>query len=138
MKYLFLLLLVPSISNAAREMAQIPEYTQIHKPFLATTCFGSRNQHEMDQCGEKSLAKAKERMARILAALKVNYKTSEPDLQKYLEKSQASWEKYEVSSCKFETYDSRDGSGFYSIWNECLESKINERISYLSWMLDNP
>jgi len=116
----------------------IPDYMKIHEPFGAATCSSANTQHEMDACGRKSLAMATKKMEQILAKLKKNHKANEPKLFVFLEKDQASWETYKTTGCEFETYYSRNGSGYESILNVCLETKVNERISYLQWMLDHP
>ncbi|MCP3852923.1 MAG: DUF1311 domain-containing protein [Gammaproteobacteria bacterium] len=138
MKYLFLIFFLSSLVQAGGLTNQTPDYTEIHKPYLSMACIDAQNQHEMDACGEKSLASTNRRMEEILTNLKKDYKTSEPDLFESLISSQKSWETYKETSCKLETYYSREGSGFNAIWNGCLESKINERISYLNTMKDNP
>ena len=136
MKYLFFLLLTPLLSYAGGN--EIPDYMQVHKPFLSMACIDEKTQHTMDQCGERSLASATSRMNALLDLLKKNNISAEPDLFKFLKSSQLAWKTYMESSCKVETYDSRHGSGFHSILNACHEAKINERISFLSWMMDNP
>ncbi len=138
MKYLFLLLWVPLLSYAGGEKVEVPDYMQIHKPYLSMACIDENTQQAMDKCGERSLVKVTSRMNKTLALLKKNYINTEPDLFKLLQVSQLSWQSYMELNCKIETYDSRNGSGFNSIWNACLEAKINERISFLNWMMENP
>lgn len=138
MKYLYMLIFVSSLSHAGGDKVDIPDYMQVHKPYLALTCIDAQNQQDMDACGKQSLARSTEQMNRLLGILKNNHSNSEPDLLKALKDSQEAWKPYMESSCRVETYYSRDGTGFNSIWNACLEAKTNERISFLSWMLDNP
>lgn len=49
----------------------------------------------------------------------------------YLKKSQQIWIKMRDASCNYETYESRTGTGFSSIYTQCLLEKTNERIKYL-------
>ncbi|ECF6085816.1 DUF1311 domain-containing protein [Salmonella enterica subsp. houtenae] len=50
----------------------------------------------------------------------------------YLKKSQQIWIKMRDASCNYETYESRTGTGFSSIYIQCLLDKTNERIKYLN------
>lgn len=50
----------------------------------------------------------------------------------YLKKSQQAWIKMRDASCNYETYESRTGTGFSSIYTQCLLDKTNERIKYLN------
>lgn len=138
MKIIFLLLIVPIISYAGGKDIIVPDYMQTHKVYISMKCIDEKTQHEMDECGERSLKSAASNMESMLAKLIKNHTTSEPELSIALKTSQTSWKIYMEDSCKVETYDSRDGSAFHAIWNACLEIKINERISYLSWMMENP
>lgn len=49
----------------------------------------------------------------------------------YLKKSQLAWIKLRDASCDYETYESKTGSAFSSIYEKCLLDKTNERIEYL-------
>ena len=49
----------------------------------------------------------------------------------YLKKSQQIWIKMRDASCNYETYESRTGTGFTSIYTQCLLEKTNKRIKYL-------
>ncbi|MBJ8380943.1 DUF1311 domain-containing protein [Citrobacter sedlakii] len=49
----------------------------------------------------------------------------------YLKKSQQIWIKMRDASCDYETYESRTGTGFSSIYTQCLLDKTKERIKYL-------
>ena len=138
MKYLSLLFFVSTLAYAGGSKVEIPDYMQVHKPFLSLSCIDEKTQHEMDQCGERSLVKVTSQMKTLLESLKKNCKSTEPDLFKALQTSQLTWRANMEASCTVETYYSRDGSGFNSIWNSCLETKTNERISFLSWMMPPP
>lgn len=138
MKSLFILLCAFALSTACNGEVDIPDYNQLHKPYESLTCIDEQNQQAMDKCGEQSLAKATAQMNAFLNNLKKSYISDEPDLLQPLQDAQVAWQAYMESSCRIETYYSRGGSGFHSIWNACLETKTNERISYLSWMMDNP
>lgn len=49
----------------------------------------------------------------------------------YLKKSQLAWIKMRDASCDYETYESKTGAAFSSIYEKCLLDKTNERIEYL-------
>lgn len=49
----------------------------------------------------------------------------------YLKKAQQAWVKMRDASCDYETYESKTGTGFSSIYEKCLLDKTNERIQYL-------
>lgn len=49
----------------------------------------------------------------------------------YLKKSQLAWIKMRDASCDYETYESKTGTAFFSIYEKCLLDKTNERIEYL-------
>lgn len=138
MKFLYLLVLVAGVSCAGSEAVDVPDYIEVHSVYMSMACLDAQDQRQMDECGEKSMAEANKKLERIYSTLKSNYMKSEPDLFKALEVSQNSWDTYKVTSCKLETFYSREGSGFDAIWKGCLETKINERISYLNWMISNP
>ncbi|MFK5949484.1 MAG: DUF1311 domain-containing protein [Methylococcales bacterium] len=138
MKLLNLFFLLPSLVYAGGAKVIIPDYMQVHKPFLSLLCMDENTQHEMDRCGESSLIKVTSQMNTLLESLKKNNKSTEPTLFDHLKASQLVWKSYMEANCKVETYYSRDGSGFNSIWNACLEAKTNERISYLTWMIESP
>jgi len=50
----------------------------------------------------------------------------------YLKKSQLAWIKIRDADCDYETYESRTGTAFSSIYEQCLLDKTNERIKYLN------
>lgn len=50
----------------------------------------------------------------------------------YLKKSQLAWIKIRDTDCDYETYESRTGTAFSSIYEQCLLDKTNERIKYLN------
>ena len=137
-KYLVLLLFYAHGCYADGASYPLPDYMKLHKPYLSKSCANTETQYEMDECTQKSLSATTKQMVKILTKLRDNYKANEPNLVAALNKSQSSWESIKTTSCEFETYYSREGSGYASILNACLESKINERISYLQWMLDHP
>jgi len=49
----------------------------------------------------------------------------------YLKKSQQTWIKMRDADCDYETYESKTGTAFSSIYEKCLLDKTNERIKYL-------
>jgi uncharacterized protein YecT (DUF1311 family) len=49
----------------------------------------------------------------------------------FLKKAQLVWIKMRDASCDYETYESMGGSGFSTIYENCLLEKTKERIKYL-------
>ena len=138
MKRLYVLMLISSMSYAGGDKTSIADYVQIHKPYMSLACVDAQNQAAIDACSKRSLKMSMEHMNRLLNTLYLDYNQSEPELIKFLKVSQNDWRAYMESTCRVETYYSRGGTGFDSIWNACLEAKTNERASFLNWMLENP
>ncbi len=134
MKFLYLLFFVFFHANASDK--EIPDYKSIHKPFWDLTCLESKSQSELDLCVKKSLDDSTTDMNRILNALISS--NSEPEYIKLLKNSQQTWLNHMDSTCELQTYESIGGSGFFSILNDCLETETNERISFLSLLINNP
>ncbi|SUG14268.1 Uncharacterized protein conserved in bacteria [Salmonella enterica subsp. arizonae] len=53
------------------------------------------------------------------------------NLAMFTEKIPTSLDKMRDASCNYETYESRTGTGFSSIYTQCLLDKTKERIKYL-------
>lgn len=138
MKHLYVLMLMSGISYAGGDVVNMPDYVEIHKPYMSLTCVDAQTQSDMDSCSKRSLESSTEQMHRLLDTLYTAYSKSEPELLKMLKSSQTEWKAYMESTCRVETYYSRSGTGFDSIWNACLETKTRERASFLNWMSDNP
>lgn len=49
----------------------------------------------------------------------------------FLKKAQQAWVKMRDVSCDYETYESKTGAGYSSIYEKCLLDKTNDRIQYL-------
>jgi len=49
----------------------------------------------------------------------------------FLKKSQQVWIRFRDASCDYETYESQTGTGYQSIYTQCLLDKTKERIKYL-------
>jgi uncharacterized protein YecT (DUF1311 family) len=49
----------------------------------------------------------------------------------YLKRAQREWIKMRDASCDYETYESQTGTGFASIYEQCLLNKTKDRIKYL-------
>ncbi|KAA8727060.1 lysozyme inhibitor LprI family protein [Ewingella americana] len=49
----------------------------------------------------------------------------------FLKKSQQIWIRFRDTSCDYETYESQTGTGYQSIYTQCLLDKTIERIKYL-------
>lgn len=50
----------------------------------------------------------------------------------HLKKSQLAWIKMRDAGCDYETYESKTGTAFSSLYEKCLLDKTNERIEYLN------
>lgn len=134
MHYLLLLCVIPTTLFAATTHLESLTYDEIHKSYQSLNCFDEATQQEMDECGKQSLSSAKAKMDSILNELIGGDKNA---FAEKVKKSQTLWVSFTQISCEIETYESEGGTGYYSILNYCLETKVNERISYLQWMLSN-
>lgn len=56
----------------------------------------------------------------------------------YLRNTQRAWIKLRDTSCDFETYESQTGSGFQTIYTNCLLKLTRERVDYLQWFVRHP
>ncbi len=131
---LLVLMLVSSAVIAGGGDAEQGSYYETHKSFLSMNCIDEQTQKDMDDCGVNSLAGVKKEMEAVLEALSA----SKPSIAKEIQLDQQNWAAYAKSSCDIETHDSKEGSGYFSVLNYCMETKINERISYLMWLVDTP
>lgn len=134
MYYLLLFFVIPATSFASTTHFESLSYDEIHKNYQSLNCFDEATQQEMNKCGEQSLSLAKDKMNSIF-----NEVIEEKDnaFSEKVKKSQVLWTTFAHISCEIETYESEGGTGYYSILNFCLETKLNERISYLKWVLSN-
>lgn len=112
-------------------------YYEIHKPFMSINCLNEQTQQEVDTCSRASIENAKSKMESLLNELKL-LNDQQALVVSDIELSQTYWSEYMKATCSIETKDSKDGSAYYSILSDCLETKINERNSYLQWLLDIP
>lgn len=117
---------------------QIPDYKEVHSIYLGTKCFDSKDQAELNSCSEKSLNESKVEMKQLEIKLISSYGHNDKKSDLLIENAQESWFKSSSLDCELETYYSKGGSGYDAIFNLCLKSKVNERISYLKLLIDNP
>ena len=137
MRYILIMALIPSLLFAASHFEKEIDYSEVHSVYQSTNCFDEKTEQEMDECGIKSLKLAKEKMNSIFDIL-ISSSASDSQSSRYkVKKSQDDWNHFMDSSCVMETLDSEGGSGYHSIINFCYETKVNERISYLQWILSN-
>ena len=134
MKYLYLLCFISPLAY----VSDVPDYKNIHKPFWGLSCLEAKNQVELDQCGKNALDHSTSEMNRSLTTLINDMSVREPEFINMLKESQNTWILHMETTCKIQTYGSIGGSGFYSIWNSCLETETNERISFLNGLMSNP
>lgn len=137
MKYLLLIIFLPLFACATQESNLPADYEDIHKAYLNMNCINEATQQEMDSCGNENLISATNAMTLLTASLIESNLKESPDYSKKISESQTQWEKFHKISCEIETYESLNGSGYYSIFNACLEIKVNERVNYLKWLADN-
>ncbi|XPF95135.1 lysozyme inhibitor LprI family protein [Colwellia sp. RE-S-Sl-9] len=137
MRYILFLSLIPSILLAGGHLEKKVDYSEIHSVFQSMNCLYEDTEQKMDECGSKSLTLAKSRMNLLIDELLSTAKKVSQSRSDKIKKSQKDWALYTESNCIMETLDSEGGSGYPSIINFCYETKINERISYLQWILSN-
>lgn len=108
-------------------------------------CASSRTEIEMLECLESKLKEADTELNSAYKLLTKRYKENgAPPISNvntqdvYLKKSQLAWIKQRDTTCDFETYESITGSGFGSIYTECLLKQTQSRVDYLKWHIGNP
>jgi len=139
MLYSILLIFFTSTFLFANDkQAEIPDYNEIHQPYWNWACLDELNQKLVDQCGQESLIASQHKLDELLKHIDNSYSKYQPKKAHKLKESQLYWNKITEINCSIETDESKEGSGFYSILNACLEMKTNERISYLHWIVNNP
>ncbi len=138
MKYIAILFFIPILCYAGNGNPTPPDYFTVHKLYSATGCPGAETQQEVDQCSEAGLLKVTKQMEMMVETLTKSYKANEPQLAIIFIKAQKSWNNHMKLACDYQTYYSKDGSGYPSILNTCKERQISERISYLHGMLNSP
>ncbi|VAW49735.1 hypothetical protein MNBD_GAMMA04-1170 [hydrothermal vent metagenome] len=134
MHYLLLFCVIPATLFASTTHFESLSYDEIHKSYQSLNCFDEATQQEMNKCGEQSLSSTKAKMDSILNEA---IEGKDNAFSEKIKKSQTLWTTFTHISCEIETYESKSGTGYYSILNFCLETKLNERISYLQWVLSN-
>jgi len=137
MRYILIISMVPSILLAASHIKREADYYEVHSVYQSMSCFDEQTEPEMDECGSKSLKLAKDKMNSLFNMILSDSKEGALSASDKIKKSQEDWGLYMKSSCVMETLDSEGGSGYNSIINFCYETKVNERISYLQWILSN-
>ena len=137
MRSLLLISIVSSMSLAASHIDKQIDYSEVHSPYQSMNCLEEKTEKEMDACGIQSLQFAKNKMNSLFnIILSASKKESQSHGNKTI-KSQDDWKQYMESSCVMETIDSEGGSAYNAIINFCYETKVNERVSYLQWILSN-
>jgi len=137
MRYILLISIVSCMSLAASHIDKEIDYSEVHSVYQSMNCFDEKTEKEMDECGIQSLRFAKNKMDSLFKIiLSASHKESQSHAHKTI-KSQEDWKQYMKSSCVMETLDSEGGSAYNTIINFCYETKVNERISYLQWILSN-
>ena len=137
MRYFLTLAFIPSILFAASDAQEQIDYNEVHAVYQSVNCLNEKTEQKMDRCGTQSLKQAKDRMNYIFNILLSKYTKGSQSNSYKITKSQDDWGRHMESSCAIETIDSEGGSAYNSIVNFCYETKINERISYLDWILSN-
>ena len=137
MRYILIITIIPSILFAASHIENKIDYSEVHSVYQSMNCFDEKTEKKMDECGIQSLKSAKEKMNLIFNILISNSISDSQSRRNKIKNSQENWSHYMKSSCVMESLDSEGGSGYNSIINFCYETKVNERISYLQWILSN-
>ena len=137
MRYILIMTLIPSILFAASHIENKVDYSEVHSVYQSMNCFDEKTEQKMDECGIQSLKLAKDKMNSIFNIIISDSTSDSQSRSNKIKNSQEDWNHYMKSSCVMETLDSEGGSGYNSIINFCYETKVNERISYLQWILSN-
>jgi len=134
MRYILLFTFMPSLLFAASHIEKQIDYSEVHSIYQSRNCFDKATEQEMNFCGNKSLEASKSKMNSIFNLV---ISSAEVKSKSKIQKAQDDWVLYMKSNCVMETLDSEGGSAYDSIINFCYETKVNERVSYLQWILSN-
>jgi len=111
----------------------------------STSCKAAKTESEMHECLTVELKKSDEELnAAYQKLLSRDEATGAPANAKgqtqggYLKEAQRGWIKLRDASCDFETYESRTGSGFGTIYTACLLEQTQKRVKYLNWFIGHP
>ena len=137
MRYILLISLVSCMSLAASHIDKKIDYSEVHSVYQSMNCLEEKTEKEMDACGIKSLQFAENKMNSLFNIILSTSKKNSQSHANTTIKSQEDWKRYMQSNCVMETLDSEGGSAHSTIINFCYETKVNERISYLQWILSN-
>jgi len=137
----------PAAISIARVLRQ--EYPCAAGKLSAThtypSCKAAKTENEMDECLTVELKKSDAELNTAYQKLVSRYEaTGAPANAKgqtqggYLKEAQRGWIKLRDASCDFETYESRMGSGFGTIYTACLLEQTQKRVEYLNWFIQHP
>lgn len=76
---------------------------------------------EIDQCRDKGLSLAKQKLSSKFLELKNSYQNSEPKLVPVFEKMYEGWKQVVLTDCEFDAYYSRGGAAYHAEYSSCLE-----------------
>ena len=111
----------------------------------STSCKAANNESELHECLTVELKKSDEELNAAYQKLLSRYEAtgapanSQGQTQSgHLKEAQRGWIKLRDASCDFETYESRTGSGFGTIYTACLLEQTQKRVEYLNWFIGHP
>lgn len=110
-------------------------------PATVTPCNNAPTEAEMYDCLTAELKKSDAELNIAYKKLIDRYKAdgqSAESQYNYLKQAQIAWLKSRDTGCNFETYDSRLGSGFGTIYTACLLQHTQKRVEYLQWYIKHP
>lgn len=110
-------------------------------PVTTSPCNNANTEAEMYDCLTAELKKSDGELNSAYKTLIDRYKADgqSTESQYYsLRQAQRAWLKLRDTSCDFETYDSRLGSGFGTIYTACLLQHTQKRVEYLQWYIKHP
>lgn len=109
------------------------------------SCKAAKTETELYDCLNIELKKSDAELNEAYQNLSSRYQeTSAPANSKgltqggYLKEAQRGWIKLRDASCDFETYESRTGSGFGTIYTVCLLEQTQKRVEYLNGFIQHP
>ncbi|RON47814.1 lysozyme inhibitor LprI family protein [Pseudomonas frederiksbergensis] len=106
-------------------------------------CPAATYEGEMYDCLQQQLEASDQALNAAYKTLIARYKDNgisgkPPTQDQMLKKAQLAWIALRDASCDFETYESREGSGFGTIHTFCLLEQTQKRVEYLNGLVGAP
>ncbi|ATA24195.1 hypothetical protein BIY26_00990 [Brenneria goodwinii] len=100
---------------------------------LALDCDNAQTQLDMNQCANEEYKKADSELNTLYQDV---LKRTSDEQTNLLKSAQNKWIEYRDSDCKFQTFQSKEGSIYPMVYAHCLANKTADRINEFKSMLN--